>query len=120
MTTFGSQMTNTLKGISRTALCTGGFAMLLGGVAAAKEPRAAMEIAAGALLFPDDGTVTEGMAGGSGRCYVLPRLAIGPEIVYVSGSNHSHLMVTGNVTFDFVRPVGGRPPRITPFVLAGG
>jgi hypothetical protein len=60
------------------------------------------------------------MIGGSGRYYLLPRLAIGPEIAYVSGSNHSHLMVTGNVTFDFVRPVSGRPPRITPFLLAGG
>jgi hypothetical protein len=115
-------MTNTSsKVILRTLLFAGACAIPLAGRAWAQEPpAAALELAAGALLFPDDGTVTEGMVGGSGRYYVLPRLAIGPEIVYVSGSDHSHLMVTGNVTFDFLRPVGGRPPRITPFVLAGG
>jgi hypothetical protein len=116
-------MTNTFfaKLILEAALFAGALAMPLAGRALAQEtPATALELAAGALLFPDDGTVTEGMVGGSGRYYVLPRLAIGPEIAYVSGSNHSHLMVTGNVTFDFVRPVSGRPPRITPFLLAGG
>jgi hypothetical protein len=93
----------------------------LAGVAAAHQPpRAAVELSAGSLMLPDDGVVTEGMMGGSARFHLLPRVAIGPELVVVQGSNHSHLMLTGNVTFDFIGPAGGREPRITPFVVGGG
>jgi hypothetical protein len=89
--------------------------------AAQHRPEAAIEGAFGALLFPDDGgAVEEGFLGGTARFYVLPRLGIGPEVVYVQGGSHSHLMLTGNVTWDVLGPVNGRPRRVTPFVLAGG
>lgn len=29
-------------------------------------------------------------------------------------------MLTGNVTFDLVRPVNGEPPSFTPFAVVGG
>jgi hypothetical protein len=29
-------------------------------------------------------------------------------------------MLTGNVTFDFVGPLNGRPRRVTPFAVVGG
>jgi hypothetical protein len=45
---------------------------------------------------------------------------VGPEIAYIQGENHSHLMLTGNVTFDFVRAVNGEPRQITPFAVVGG
>ncbi len=78
-----------------------------------------MELAAGALLFSDNAVVTEGFVGGSGRVYVTPRVSVGPEISYVSGDNHSHFILTGNVTFDLVQPAGGRPRVVTPFVTLG-
>ena len=92
----------------------------LAGVAAAQDSRAAIEFSAGALMFPDDGVVTEGMAGGSARFSLLPRIAVGPELVFIQGRNHSHTMLTGNLTFDFLAPIAGRPARVTPFLVVGG
>jgi hypothetical protein len=83
-------------------------------------PAPAAEFAAGALLFADDGIVTEGFIGGNARFYVLPRVSIGPEISYVQGNNHSHAILTGNVTFDFFSPVNGQPRAVTPFAVVGG
>ena len=78
------------------------------------------EIAGGALLFADDGVVTEGFVGGAGRFYLSPRVSVGPEIAFISGENHSHLMLTGNVTFDFLGPINGQPRAVTPFAVVGG
>jgi len=78
------------------------------------------EFAAGALLFADDGVVTEGFVGGAARFYVLPRVSVGPEFAFIQDHNHGHQMLTGNVTFDLVSPVNGQPRPITPFVVAGG
>jgi hypothetical protein len=86
---------------------------------AQERPGAAAEFAAGALLFADDGVVTEGFVGGSGRVYVLPRISLGPEIAYIWGDNHTHLMLTGNATLDLVTPVNGTPRSVTPFVVVG-
>jgi hypothetical protein len=88
--------------------------------AAQERPAPAAEVAAGALLFADDGVVTEGFFGGTTRFYVLPRISVGPEIAFIQGQNHSHLMLTGNVTFDFLRPVHGEPRLVTPFAVVGG
>jgi hypothetical protein len=88
--------------------------------AARDRPAPAGELAAGALLFADDGIVTEGFVGGAARVYVLPRISVGPEIAFIRGENHSHLTFTGNVTFDLLRPVNGEPRSVTPFVVAGG
>ena len=100
------------------------FAMLAPSVArmaSAQEPlpRAA-EFVAGMLMFPDDGTVREGMAGGSARFYLSPRLAVGPEVTFVQGNRHNHLIATANLTFDFLGPAGGREPTATPFLVVGG
>lgn len=90
-------------------------------VAAAQErPAPVVEVAAGALLFPDDGIVNEGFVGGSARFYVRPKIGIGPEIAYVSGGQHSHLMLTGNVTCDFLSQGSGRPRAVMPFLVVGG
>jgi hypothetical protein len=51
---------------------------------------------------------------------VSPRISLGPQVVYVNGSNHSHLIVTANVTYDVLSPTNGRPRRVTPFLVAGG
>jgi hypothetical protein len=88
--------------------------------AAQDRPAPAVELALGTLLFPDDGVVTERLVGGSGRFYVLPRISVGPELAYIRGENHSHVMLTGNVTIDFLGPVSGRPRAVTPFAVVGG
>ena len=87
---------------------------------AQERPDPVGEFAAGALLFADDGVVTEGFVGGTVRFYLGPRLSVGPEVAFVRGSNHSHLMLTGNVTFDLLGPVNREPRAVTPFVVAGG
>ena len=88
--------------------------------AAEERPAPAGEVAAGTLVFADDGSPKEGFVGGGARFYVSPRVSVGPEIAHVRGDNHSHLMLTGNVTFDLLRPVNGQPRRVTPFAVAGG
>ena len=105
-------------GIAALALALTGIPA--GQAAAQERPAPAVELAVGSLFFPDDGTVTEGFAGGTARVYLSPRVSIGPEIASIQGRNHSHLMLTGNVTFDLLGPVNGRPRRVTPFVVAGG
>jgi hypothetical protein len=87
---------------------------------AQERPAPVAELHGGTLLFPDDSVVKENFIGGAGRFYVTPRIGIGPEVAYISGKRHSHLMLTGNMTFDMLGPVNGRPARVTPFLVAGG
>ncbi len=88
--------------------------------AAQERPRPVAEFAAGTLLFADDGVVPEGFVGGAARFHASPRISVGPEISYVQGERHSHLMVTANMTFDLIGPAGGEPAPVTPFIVAGG
>jgi hypothetical protein len=86
---------------------------------AQERPSTGAELHAGALVFADDGLPTEGLIGGAGRFYLLPRISIGPELAFISGRGHSHLMLTGNVTFDLLGAVSGQPRGVTPFVVGG-
>ena len=88
--------------------------------AAQEQPRLVVEVEAGWLGFADDGIVSESMVGGTARWYVSRRISLGPEVIYADGRNHSHLIVTGNVTYDLLAPNDRRSRRITPFVVAGG
>lgn len=83
-------------------------------------PGPAAELAAGWVGFADDGIVSESLVGGAARWYLLPRVSVGPELVYIHGAHHSHLVVTGNVTWDVLAPTNRRPRRVTPFLVAGG
>ena len=57
--------------------------------------------------------------GGGVRWFVTPRLAIGPEGSYLSGKfEASSVIITGNITFDFIRDDGRR--RVVPYLAAGG
>lgn len=82
-------------------------------------PAPAAELAAGWVGFADDGIVSESLFGGAARVYVLPRIAVGPEVLYLRGERHSHFVVTGNITWDLFAPTNGRPQPVTPFVVAG-
>ena len=89
-------------------------------VAAQDRPGPSFEVTAGWVGFADDGIVSETLVGGAARWYLLPRISIGPEIVYIDGDNHSHLVITGNLTFDMLAPRNGRPAQVTPFLVVGG
>ena len=52
--------------------------------AAQGRPAPVVEFAAGWVGFADDGVVSEGLVGGAGRWYVLPRISVGPEVVYIA------------------------------------
>jgi hypothetical protein len=86
---------------------------------AQERPRAAAELSAGWVGFADDGIVSEGLFGGAARFYVSPRISVGPEIGFIEGRNHSHLVLTGNLTCDLLSPARG-PRPVTPFIVAGG
>jgi hypothetical protein len=88
--------------------------------AAQERPAPSLDFSAGWVGFADDGVVSEGMVGGAGRFYLSPRIAIGPELLWIGGQNHSHTVLTGNVTFDIGAPAAGRPARVTPFLVVGG
>lgn len=108
---------------TRTALVAFSLTLLplLAGAAAAQDrPSPALDLSAGWVGFGDDGIVNEGMVGGAGRFYLSPRLALGPELLYIGCSNHSHLVLTGNLTFDLIAPTGGHAPVVTPFLVVGG
>jgi hypothetical protein len=115
-----------MEGTSRSSaralvLATIVLAPFLASAAAAQDrPSPSLDLSAGWVGFADDGIVSEGMAGAAGRFYLSPRIALGPELVYIGGDNHSHLVVTGNLTFDLIAPAAGRAPAITPFLVGGG
>jgi opacity protein-like surface antigen len=65
--------------------------------------------------FVDDDTIGHSVFGIAAKWNVSPRVALGPELVYMIGPRSDRdLMLTGNVTVDlFDRPV-------TPFFVVGG
>ena len=83
-------------------------------------PAPSVEFTAGYVGFADDGVVGEGLIGGAGRVYVLPRLSLGPEVSYIVGENHTHLVVTANVAWDVFPPRQDRASHVTPFLVVGG
>jgi hypothetical protein len=99
-----------------------GFSLLSSVVHAqttAMRDTAAAEIVVGHAGFVDDATIHHGVLGGAIRWYVTPRVSVGPEIVYMRGPRDDRdLMLTGNVTFDFLSPVPRH--RFTPFAVVGG
>ena len=105
---------STLRVVSIVALPMGGSA------AAQERPAPVLELAGGWVGFADDGVVNESLVGGTARFYLSPRISVGPEVAYISGQDHSHLMLTGNLTWDVLPPMGRRLRRVNPFVVVGG
>jgi hypothetical protein len=78
---------------------------------------AAVEGFAGYAGFVDDYMIPHAAFGGAARWYLLPRVAVGPELVYMIGPGEDRdRVLTGNVTFDFL----AGPRAATPFLVAGG
>lgn len=84
-------------------------------------PAPAAEFLVGHAGFLDDTTSAHSVFGASARVYLTPRLAVGPEFVYMRGPGSDRdTFLTGNLTFDLLRPRAGRSPRVSPFVVVGG
>ncbi len=83
-------------------------------------PPASIEIFAGHAGFADEGTIEHTVFGGAGRVYLTPRISVGPEITYMRGPGDDRdWFFLGNLIVDFRRPTSGRPPKVSPFVIAG-
>lgn len=88
--------------------------------AAQERPAPAVDVEFAWYGFPDDGIVSEIGLGGDLRWYVSPRVSIGPELIYIAGSNHSHFVATGNLTWDIRSPKNGVAASTTPYLVIGG
>jgi hypothetical protein len=83
--------------------------------AAQDRPAPALDAHTAWFGFADDGVVSEAGFGAAFRWYVHPRIAIGPEAIYIQGDNHHHFVLTGNLTVDLL---SGR--ALEPFIVVGG
>jgi hypothetical protein len=81
----------------------------------ARQMAPSVDVTAAWVGFADDGIVSEPLIGGAVRWHLSPRLSIGPEVVYIQGDNHDHLVVTGNLVFDFAPE-----HSVQPFLVVGG
>ena len=95
--------------------------LLHAGVAGAQgRPAPAVEVLGGWAGFADEGLINHSVLGGAARVHLTPRVSVGPEVTYMVGpGTDSDTFLLGNVFFDFRAPRGGRPPAVTPFVVAG-
>ena len=85
---------------------------------AQERPRPVVDLTAAWVGFADDGVVSEPALGGALRWYLSPRIALGPELLYLRGNSHSHLVLTGNLTWDVLSEASR--PTATPFLVVGG
>jgi hypothetical protein len=84
-------------------------------------PPASIEFLAGHAGFADDATIEHSVFGAAARIYLSPRISVGPEITYMRGPNTDRdWFFLGNLTWDIRQPQAGRPPRVSPFLIAGG
>jgi opacity protein-like surface antigen len=91
------------------------FVMLASPAFAQERPKGAAELTGGWLGYVDEGTDNRGLIGAAVKFHPSPRVAVGPELVYVIGPHGDRdVILTGNVTVDLLNA------RVTPFVVAGG
>lgn len=111
----------TLRGCS-TSVAFASLLLAASPAVAQDRPAALVEGAAGLASFVDDAYKQFVYVGGSGRAYVTPRVAIGPEFIYMRGPDESHQWhLTGNVTVDLLRSSPqGRRVRVMPYLVAAG
>lgn len=82
-----------------------------------QKPPPIFEATIGHAGFVDEVFDNHTVFGAGGRVFVTPRVAIGPEVIYMHGPHLTRrLFVTGNVTVDFFDD----DRRVMPYVIAGG
>jgi hypothetical protein len=70
--------------------------------------------------FIDSPMVSHLTVGGSARVFVTPRIAIGPEMVYMRGPGTDRdFAIMGTVTFDLLADAG-RSRRLVPYLVVSG
>lgn len=85
------------------------------------KPAPIVEFVTGWAGFVDENWIDRTMFGVGARGYVTPRIAIGPEFVYMKGANDEYdWTLTGNVMFDLVAERARARPRVVPYIAAGG
>ncbi len=78
-----------------------------------------VELVTGHAGYIDEAWDNRVASGGLVRVALTPRLALGPEVVYLRGPDDEHeLLVTGTATYDLVG--GNTTRRLVPFVVMGG
>ena len=105
----------------RAAILATGLLFAAVPAAAQGTPRA-LDVTFGYAGFVDEETDHFGVVGGAFRHYLTPRLSVGPEFVVMFNGDpflNRAVMLTGNVTFDFLRVTGPSALRLTPFVIGG-
>jgi hypothetical protein len=108
-----------MRAIAASIAATAILSILSASPAIAQDrPAPIVEIEAGWVGFADDGIVSEMLVGAAARWYLVSRVSVGPEVVYLASEHHSHLIVTGNLMFDIVREGSGR--SVIPFLVIGG
>ena len=76
-------------------------------VRAQTPPVAIVEVVAGWAGFVNENWIDRAMVGVAGSVYVTERIAVGPEFVFLRGSNDEYdWTLTGNATIDLVRDTG--------------
>lgn len=104
--------------VVRSVLCV--LCVVSAGVTSAlgqERPQVLAEFTGGWVGFPDDGLVSETVAGGTLSWFVSPRLSLGPEASVVQGSHHRHILLAGNVMVHLAAP---DERRVTPYVVVAG
>ena len=88
-------------------------------LAQSARPAPIVEFHAGYGGFIDESWIKRLIVGGAARVFVSPRVAVGPEFLYMHGSGGEYdWTLTGNVSFDFWRETASRP--VTPYIVGGG
>jgi hypothetical protein len=83
-------------------------------------PSPAVELTAGYAGFVDSPFIDHTMFGGAMRFHLSPRISIGPEVQYMIGPDIDRdLLITGNLTIDFLPPRAGGGARTTPYAVVG-
>ena len=90
-------------------------------VRAQTPPVALVEVVAGWAGFVDENWIDRAMVGVAARVYVTESIAVGPEFVFLRGSNDEYdWTLTGNATIDLVRDTGPMARGFVPYVVVGG
>jgi len=95
-----------------------GLGFVASAAAQDRPPRGVVEAGGGYAAFVDDAPIQHGVVQGSGRMFLTPRVAVGPEFTYMRGPGADRdWFLTGNATIDLVSPA--RPILLRPYVVAG-
>jgi outer membrane protein with beta-barrel domain len=89
-------------------------------VAAQDRPTLIVEGVTGYAGFVDEDWIDRTMIGAGARVFVTPRIAIGPEYVYLRGTLDEHdWTLTGNATIDVLVERGPARRRVIPYIAVG-